>query len=1077
MDQGKLGREGSPAEPSQSLDEVLKGLQDRAKELFCLYQVGETLRDPVMPMEAKLQKILEVIPPGFRHTDICEVRLEFGGHSFQTPGFTATPWVLEEPILFQEEDVGSLQVAYVQERPQTDGGPFLREERKLLTALAEQIGLRLTSDINGAWETVEGDLQLASPRRGRKWKVILDFLHRADAQLAQRISRRMLNHLRWKGVKELEGLPGFQRSMELETAYGDENQPMVLQDRGELPIPTDTIFRIAAEHCDEEEIISLIQAWTNRDRLSFLINTLEWQDSSLGDITDALGRFQVLGMKEEELPPSVVKVLRAALVRRFFSEEIDYINIAKELVTLEDFYDLSRRLVHSPNSHGKLGGKSAGVFLARKIVERMQKEHKGLEGIRFPRTWYVASDGVLAFIRHNNLEDVYDRKYMEIDQVRQQYPYVVQVFKSSPFPPELLNGLSRALEELGERPLIVRSSSLLEDRTGSAFSGKYKSLFLANVGNKTERLSALLDAVAEVYASIFGPDPIEYRAERNLLDVHEEMGIMIQEVVGTRVGKYFLPAFSGVAFSNNEFRWSPRIRREDGLVRMVFGLGTRAVDRVGDDYPVLLAPGQPGLRVNSTADEVLRYSPKRVDLINLETRSFETMPVADFLKECGNELPQVRKIVSVVEHDEIKRPGGLGLDFSRQDAVVTFEGLLTDTPFMTQMSTLLKVLRESMGTPVDIEFASDGKDLQLLQCRSQSFIEGSAPSPIPRDIPRNRILFTANRYVSDGRVPDITHVVYVDPEGYSNLKSLEEMKDIGRAVSRLNKFLPRRQFILMGPGRWGSRGDINLGVSVTYSDINNTSLLVEIAHRKGSYVPDLSFGTHFFQDLVEAQIRYLPLYPDDEGSILNYSFFKGSRNLLPELVPEFAHLSQVVRVVDVPGETEGQILRVLLNADLEEAVGLLAEPGPALEMSGTAMSRHGRLVAPDPLPEDHWQWRLRMAERLASRLDPERFGVKAMWVFGGTKNGTAGPGSDIDLLVHFDGTEEQRKNLLLWIEGWSLSLAEMNYVRTGYRSDGLLDARLISDRDIKNRTGYSVKIASVTDPAHPLQLGTALQSS
>jgi pyruvate, water dikinase len=361
----------------------------------------------------------------------------------------------------------------------------------------------------------------------------------------------------------------------------------------------------------------------------------------------------------------VVKVLRAALVRRFFSEEIDYINIAKELVTLEDFYDLSRHLVHSPNSHGKLGGKSAGVFLARKIVERMQKEHKGLEGIRFPRTWYVASDGVLAFIRHNNLEDVYDRKYMEIDQVRQQYPYVVQVFKSSPFPPELLNGLSRALEELGERPLIVRSSSLLEDRTGSAFSGKYKSLFLANVGTKTERLSALLDAVAEVYASIFGPDPIEYRAERNLLDVHEEMGIMIQEVVGTRVGKYFLPAFSGVAFSNNEFRWSPRIKREDGLVRMVFGLGTRAVDRVGDDYPVLLAPGQPGLRVNSTADEILRYSPKRVDLINLETRSFETMPVADFLKECGNELPQVRKIVSVVEHDEIKRPGGLGLDFSK----------------------------------------------------------------------------------------------------------------------------------------------------------------------------------------------------------------------------------------------------------------------------------------------------------------------------------------------------------------------------------------------------------------------------
>ena len=160
------------------------------------------------------------------------------------------------------------------------------------------------------------------------------------------------------------------------------------------------------------------------------------------------------------------------------------------------------------------------------------------------------------FVHHNELEDVLNWKYMEIDQVRQEYPHLVSLFKSSSFPSELAKGLSLALDELGERPLIVRSSSLLEDRAGSAFSGKYKSLFLGNQGTKEERLAALMDAVAEVYASIFGPDPTEYRAERGLLDVHEEMGIMIQEVVGQKVGKYFLPACSGVAFSNNEFRWS-----------------------------------------------------------------------------------------------------------------------------------------------------------------------------------------------------------------------------------------------------------------------------------------------------------------------------------------------------------------------------------------------------------------------------------------------------------------------------------------------------------------------------------------
>ncbi|MBK6678651.1 MAG: hypothetical protein IPG53_00820 [Ignavibacteriales bacterium] len=98
-----------------------------------------------------------------------------------------------------------------------------------------------------------------------------------------------------------------------------------------------------------------------------------------------------------------------------------------------------------------------------------------------------------------------------------------------------------ALDDFGDRPIIVRSSSLLEDQVGSAFSGKYKSLFLANQGSKPERLSALMDAIAEVYASTFGPDPIEYRTERGLIDFHEEMGIMIMEVVGTRVGDYFFP--------------------------------------------------------------------------------------------------------------------------------------------------------------------------------------------------------------------------------------------------------------------------------------------------------------------------------------------------------------------------------------------------------------------------------------------------------------------------------------------------------------------------------------------------------
>ncbi len=119
----------------------------------------------------------------------------------------------------------------------------------------------------------------------------------------------------------------------------------------------------------------------------------------------------------------------------------------------------------------------------------------------------------------------------------------------------------RIISDFKDNPIIVRSSSLLEDNFGYAFSGKYKSLFVPNLGTEEERLHALMDAIAEVYASTFSPDPIEYRRERGLLDFNEEMGILIQEVVGTRVGPYFLPTYAGVAFSRNEFRWSPRIQQ------------------------------------------------------------------------------------------------------------------------------------------------------------------------------------------------------------------------------------------------------------------------------------------------------------------------------------------------------------------------------------------------------------------------------------------------------------------------------------------------------------------------------------
>jgi len=381
---------------------------------------------------------------------------------------------------------------------------------------------------------------------------------------------------------------------------------------------------------------------------------------------------------------------------------------------------------------------------------------------------------------------------------------------------------------------------------------------------------------------------------------------------------------------------------------------------------------------------------------------------------------------------------------------------------------LLQLLQQELNAPVDIEFASDGQHLYLLQCRTQTPGKQYAPAPIPRDLPPERVVFTTHRHISNGAVPNVTHIVYVDPDRYAQLECIEDMVAVGRAVGRLNKLLPKRQFILMGPGRWGSRGDIKLGVRVTYSDINNTAMLVEIARRKGEYTPDLSFGTHFFQDLVESSIRYLPLYPDEDGEIFSERFLMQSGNILGDLVPDYAHLHDVVYVIDVPRVASGQVLHVLMNGDLNEAVGVLV---PANE-EPTA----GDEIAVDLKPQSgqDWRWRLRMAERIAARLDPERYGVKGMYIFGSTKNATAGPGSDIDLLVHFDGTPEQELALQQWLEGWSMSLAEMNYLRTGYKTERLLDVHLVTNDDLLRQTSFAAKIGAVTDAARPLPLGREL---
>ncbi|MCD4829681.1 MAG: nucleotidyltransferase domain-containing protein [Candidatus Cloacimonetes bacterium] len=1042
-----------------NVEMLVENLVERAKELNCVYRAEEILRDYDADLDGVFQQLLEIIPSGWQYSEYCLARIVFEGDTFESEGFEVTPCCQTVDIMVDGKKAGQIEVYYAQSDVLVKQCPFLPEEKKLLGTIADRLSHYIT---HRRLKTVLSNWKNAVEKidERRDWTIVIEMVKRSDSSLFLRISRKMLNHLCWIGIPQArEQLQNFGDSRS--ESEQDMNRPMHKKNMNSLIALSDQTFAIAADNIPHQEILSLVQKWIQEDKLNYLILTLESLATSLGDIQNAITRYYHLDLDKIELSEYVRKNINVLCILRFLTEQLEFINIAKDFVTLSNFYDLVQHIIFPVNSHGKIGGKAAGIFLAHNILRNLGDDE--MSAIRIPRTWYISSDTLHHFLYYNDLKEAIEQKYKSIEQVREEYNNLIQIFKNSFFPPEIIKGFALALDDLGDQPIIVRSSSLLEDRIGAAFSGKYKSLFLANQGTREERLAALMDAVAEVYASTFGPDPIEYRRERGLLDFHEEMAIIIQEVVGQRAGRYFFPAFAGVAFSSNEFRWSPRIKREDGLIRLVPGLGTRAVDRLADDYPILIAPGQPGLKVNVTADEQFRYSPRKIDVINLETNQFETKDMDELVRECGRDYPAIEKVVSVYSEGIFTTKSRFNLDFKRDDTVVTFDGLRTGTKFIERMGKILDTLKEKMHGPVDIEFAHNGEYIYLLQCRAQSYTHDVAPTPIPKDINEASIVFSANRYISNGRVPDITHIVYVDPEGYAGLESVEEMRTVGKAVGRLNDILPKRRFILMGPGRWGSRGDIRLGVPITYSDINNTAMLIEVARQKGNYTPDLSFGTHFFQDLVEASIRYLPLYPDDESVEFNERFLRGAHNILEDLLPNFKRLTHVVRVINVPRESDGKVLRVAMNAELDEALAYLSAP------SNEAAPQIVQAEETTPQSENHWRWRYRMAEHIAKQLHIERFGVVAIYVFGSTKNANAGPASDIDLLLHVNGDETQKRELTAWLDGWSRCLSEINYLKTGYKTSGLLDVHLVTDQDIADKTSFAIKIGAITDAARLLR--------
>jgi len=688
-------------------------------------------------------------------------------------------------------------------------------------------------------------------------------------------------------------------------------------DADERAVIDGLVIDYAARYLTAGELDSHVLLTRKRSEARSLTDFANQSELPIDKLGEKLAEYCNFPGEWLDLPEPEALGLRVAVLRRFVSEQLEFLGVAKRYFTIPTLNRLMQQSAGVREGTGRLGGKAAGIVLAESILHAEDGEGE-FRSVKTPESMFLRTDLFMEFMKMNGLMEYYDQKYKTIEDVRAEFPAVREVFKNAEFPEETTWRMRAFLERLGPVPLIVRSSSLLEDNFSYAFSGKYASIFLGNQGSVSERLHELLGAIAEVYASTLGPDPIAYRHAKKLIDYDEMMGVIVQRVVGKCHGRYFLPAWAGVAFSHNEYRWNKRIQKEDGLMRLVMGLGSRAVDRVGGDYPRMVALGVPTVRPESTVQDACRYSQRYIDVIDLKKDEFRSITLSRLLEE--GPYPHLSEIVSIHKDGELRRPVTRRLDEPAENLVVTFDNLLRAPDLVPQIRAMLATLTRAYGRPIDMEFAFDGEDLYILQCRPLSCRMEIPDVQVPVDVAIDDRVFTADKHVASAHLRRIEYIVYVDPLAYDRLETHAERQRIARAVGRLNAALEGKEFVLMGPGRWGS-SDIRLGVRVTYADINHTRLLVEVARSRGEYEPDVSFGTHFFQDLVESGIHHLALYPDHPGIVFNEAFLRQPRNELAALVPEHADLEDVIRVVHVPAVTGGAYFSVAMDGRNERALG------------------------------------------------------------------------------------------------------------------------------------------------------------
>jgi len=587
----------------------------------------------------------------------------------------------------------------------------------------------------------------------------------------------------------------------------------------------------------------------------------------------------------------------AHLCRHLIGLEDNILNLASRYFSLEDLLTFKSRMIGT----GFIGGKAVGMLLSRRILEA-QPDFDWSSLLEQHDSFFVGSNVYYSYIVNNGWWELYAAQ-----KAPEHYftagSELHEKMLSGVFPEPLRDELQSMLDYYGQYPIIVRSSSLLEDSFGNAFAGKYDSFFCANQGAPEERYAALEEAVRKIFASTLSEDALTYRKQRGLDQHVEQMGLLIQRVSGSYHQQYYFPELAGVGISYNTFVWDKQMDPQAGMLRLVLGLGTRAVDRVEGDYPRIVALDEPMKLPLKGHEDLRRFSQKDIDLVNVSDNCLQSLPLSQLINEKIELNLERYGELDREAMSRLKERGKTG----QQVWLLTFEHLLKRTDFPAIMHTLLKTVEKAYRYPVDIEFtvnsAADGSTrINLLQCRPLQTKGLKKRVSIPDQIPEEKIFFRAEGGFMGGNTAlPIKRIIWIEPRQYAQLP-LTDKYEVARLIGRLNKLIKEREeqpTLLLGPGRWGTSTP-SLGVPVKFSEINNMAAIGEVAFTEGDLMPELSFGSHFFQDLVEADIFYLALFPDIFPCTLNSDWIYQHSNDLGGLMPSSSRFNPTVKVIDIP---------------------------------------------------------------------------------------------------------------------------------------------------------------------------------